>query len=74
MRGHVVYPGVGGWLLESEDEARVAFDVHVSDKESDSLQSNGKRLSQSNDGDEQVDEAQVESQASEFLYGVEHLY
>ena len=35
------------WLSESEDEVRVAYDVHVSNEESDSLQSIGKRLNHS---------------------------
>ena len=75
LRGHIVCSGAGGWLLELEDEARVASDVHGSDEESDSLQSTGRRLSQSSDGvDEQVDEAQVKSQDLEFQYRVEHLY
>ena len=58
LREHIVCPGAVGWLSESKDEARVASDRHGSDEESDSLQSTGKRLSQSSDGvDEQVDEA-----------------
>ena len=62
-------------MSEFEDEARVASERHGFDEQSDSLQSTGRRLSQSSDGvDEQVDEAQVESQDLEFQYGVEHLY
>ena len=46
-----------------------------SDEESGSLQSTGRTLRQSSDGDdEQVDEDQVGSRALEFQYGVEHLY
>ena len=60
LRGHIVRPGAGagGWLSESKDEARVASERHGFVEESDSLQSTGRRLSQSNDGvDEEVDEA-----------------
>ena len=65
----------GGWLSESEDEARVASERHGFDEQSDSLHSTSKRLGQSSDAvDEQVDKAQVESQASKFQYRVEHLY
>ena len=79
LRGHVVCPGTGGWLSESEGEAGDAPDRHVIyisfDEESGSLWSTGRRLSQfSSGGDEQDDGAQVESQASEFQYGVGHLY
>ena len=57
LRGDIVRPGAGGWLSESEDEARVASKRHGSDEESDSLQITGRRLSQSSDGvDERVDE------------------
>ena len=39
------------------------------------LQSTGRRLSQSSDGAvEQVDGTQVESQASEFQFKIEHLF
>ena len=39
------------------------------------LHSTGRRINQSSDGvAEKVDEDQVESQASQFQYGVEHLY
>ena len=37
LRGHVVCPGARGWMSESEDEARVASDVHIFDEESDAL-------------------------------------
>ena len=78
-RRSVVCLGTCGWLSELEYGAEDAPDRHViyisSDEESNSLQSTGRKLSQCSDGvDEQVDEAQVESQASEFQYGVEHLY
>ena len=64
-----------GWLSQSEDEARVASNVHRFDEESDSIQSTGRRPIRSIDGVyEQVDEAQVESQALEFQYGVNLLY
>ena len=74
MRGHVVRPGAGarGWLSESEDEDDATFDR---DEESDSLVSTGIRLSQSSGGAvEQVDETQVESQASKFQFEIEHLF
>ena len=75
LRAHIVRPIAGGLLSKSEDDARVASDVHVFYEESVSLQSTGRRLIQSNDSvDEKVDEVQVESLASEFQYGVEHLY
>ena len=60
LRGHVVRPGAGagGWLSESENEDDAAFDRYGSEEESDSLQSTGRKLSQSNDGTyEQLDEA-----------------
>ena len=64
LRGHIVRPGAGasGWLSKSEDEAGVASDRYGYEEESDSLQSTGRRLSQSSDGTyEQLDETQVES-------------
>ena len=64
LRGHIVRPRAGarGWLSESEDEDGVAFDRYGPKEESDSLQSTGRKLSQSNDGTyEQLDEAQVKS-------------
>ena len=77
MRGHIVQPGAGarGWLSKSENEDGVASDRYGSEQESDSLQSTGRRLSQSSDGTyEQLDEAQVESQASKFQFELEHLF
>ena len=75
LRGNIVHPGASGWLSKSKDEEIFASDVHVYDEENDSLKRIGRRLNQPSDGfDEQVDEAQVESHASEFQYGVEHLY
>ena len=47
LRGHIIRPGVGGWLFESEDDD-TAFDR---DEESDSLLSTGRRRSQSSDGE-----------------------
>ena len=71
LRGHIVRPRAGGWLSELEDDD-VAFDR---DEESDSLLSTGRRLSQSSGGAvEQVDETQVESQASKFQFEIEHLF
>ena len=76
LRGHIVRPG-SGWLSksESEDEDNTAFDRYGREEDSDSLQSTGRRLSQSSDGAyDQVDETQVESQDSEFQFEVEHLF
>ena len=71
LRGHVVRPGegAGGWLSKSKDDD-TTFDR---DEESDSLLSTGRRLSQSSDGGV-VDGTQVESQASEFHFEIEHLF
>ena len=77
MRGHIVQPeaGVGGWLSESENEDGVASDRYGSEEESDSLESTSRRLIQSSDGTyEQLDEAHVESEGSEFQFEVENLF
>ena len=77
LRGHIVRPGAGarGWIYVSQNEDDVACDRYVPEQESDYLQSTGRRLIQSSDGAyEQVDETQIESQASEFQFEVEHLF
>ena len=62
-------------VSESEDEDDAAFDRYGPEEESDSLQSTSKRLSKSSDGSyKQLDETQVESQASKFQFKVEHLF
>ena len=37
LRWHIAWQGAGVWLSESEDEVRIASEIHGSDEESDSL-------------------------------------
>ena len=77
LRGNIVQLGAGerGCLSKSQNEDIATFDRYGLEEESDSLQSTGRRLSQSNDGAyEKVDETQVKYQASEFHFEIEYLF